>query len=47
VLGGKRPWVTCININCPKKQEHRENNKKEGGERPSREAAQELETSTT
>jgi DNA topoisomerase I len=47
VLGGKRPWVTCININCPQKQEHRENNKKEGGERPSREAAQELETSTT
>jgi DNA topoisomerase I len=47
VLGGKRPWVTCININCPKKQEHRENNKEEGGERPSREAAQELEKSTT
>src|SRR5215208_3512272 len=43
VLGGKRPWVTCININCPKKQEHRENHKEEGGERPSREAAQELE----
>ena len=47
VLGGKRPWVTCININCPKKQEHRENHKEEGGERPSREAAQELEKSTT
>src|SRR5918999_544581 len=39
VLGGKRPWVTCINMDCPKKQEQRE--AKEGGERPSREDAQE------
>jgi DNA topoisomerase-1 len=43
VLGKKRPWVTCINMDCPKKQEQR----KEGGERPSREGAQELEKSTT
>jgi DNA topoisomerase-1 len=47
VLGGKRPWVTCINMGCPKKQEQRENNKEEGGERSSREGAQELERSTT
>src|ERR687893_3103570 len=43
VIGRKRPWVTCINMDCPKKQEQR----KEGGERPSREGAQELEKSTT
>src|ERR671919_490858 len=24
VLGGKRPWVTCINMECPKKQEQRQ-----------------------
>ncbi|MBA3424163.1 MAG: DNA topoisomerase I [Rubrobacter sp.] len=24
VLGGKRPWITCINMDCPKKQEQRE-----------------------
>jgi DNA topoisomerase-1 len=47
VLGGKRPWVTCINMDCPKKQEQRENKEEEGGERPSREATQELEKSTT
>jgi DNA topoisomerase I len=43
VIGRKRPWVTCINMDCPKKQEQR----KEGGERPSREGAQDLEKSTT
>src|ERR671910_314218 len=42
VLGGKRPWVTCINMDCPKKQEQREA-KDEGGEPSSRESAQELE----
>jgi DNA topoisomerase I len=47
VLGGKRPWVTCINMDCPKKQEQRENNKEEGGERLSREGAQEPVKSTT
>jgi len=47
VLGGRRPWVTCINMDCPKKQEQRENKEEEGGERPSREATQELEKSTT
>ena len=46
VLGGKRPWVTCINMDCPKKQEQREA-KDEGGEPSSRESAQELERSTT
>src|SRR3712207_9223928 len=44
VIGKRRPWVTCINMNCPKKGEQR---KEEGGERPSREGAQELEKSTT
>jgi DNA topoisomerase-1 len=44
VIGKRRPWVTCINMDCPKKQEQR----KEGGERPSQEeGAQELEKSTT
>jgi DNA topoisomerase I len=46
VLGGKRPWVTCINIDCPKKQEQREN-KEEGGAGLSREGAQEPVKSTT
>jgi DNA topoisomerase I len=44
VIGKRRPWVTCINMDCPKKGEQR---KEEGGERPSREGAQELEKSTT
>jgi DNA topoisomerase I len=48
VLGKKRPWVTCINMDCPKKQEQRKAaEEKEGGERSSRESAQELERSTT
>ena len=46
VVGGKRPWVTCINMDCPKKQEQREN-KEEGGAGLSREGAHELEKSTT
>jgi DNA topoisomerase-1 len=46
VIGGKRPWVTCINIDCPKKQEQREN-KVEGGAGLSREGAQEPVKSTT
>jgi DNA topoisomerase I len=45
VLGGKRPWVTCINMDCPKKQEQRE--AKEGGERLSPEDAHEPVKSTT
>jgi DNA topoisomerase-1 len=52
VLGGKRPWVTCINMDCPKKQEQREAAEKakqeqEGGEDASTRSAQELEKSTT
>ena len=46
VIGGKRPWVTCINMDCPKKQEQREN-KEEGGAGLSREGAQEPVKSTT
>ena len=46
VVGKRRPWVTCINMDCPKKQEQREA-AKEGGDRPSREGAHELEKSTT
>ncbi|MFL6008990.1 MAG: DNA topoisomerase I [Rubrobacteraceae bacterium] len=46
VVGGKRPWVTCINMDCPKKQEQREN-KEEGGAGLSREDAQEPVKSTT
>ena len=50
VVGGRgRPWITCIDMDCPKQQERREAKAKarEGGERPSRESAQELERSTT
>ncbi|MGH3146373.1 MAG: DNA topoisomerase I [Rubrobacter sp.] len=50
VLGGKRPWVTCINMDCPKKQEQREAAEKaqqEGGNGSSEQSAQELEKSTT
>jgi DNA topoisomerase-1 len=24
VLGGRRPWITCINMGCPKKEEQRQ-----------------------
>nr|MBA2712625.1 topoisomerase DNA-binding C4 zinc finger domain-containing protein [Rubrobacteraceae bacterium] len=52
VLGGKRPWVTCINMDCPKKQEQREaaeraKQQEEGGEGSSKQSAQELQKSTT
>ncbi len=49
VLGGKRPWVTCINMDCPKKQEQREaaEKAKEGGEGSSTRRSQELQKSTT
>src|SRR5918998_166519 len=49
VLGGKRPWVTCINMDCPKKQEQREaaEKAKEEGEDSSTQSAQELQKSTT
>jgi DNA topoisomerase I len=47
VLGGRRPWITCINMKCPKKEEQRQataakvetngetDGKAEGGERAS------------
>jgi DNA topoisomerase-1 len=44
VLGGKRPWITCINMDCPKKEEQRQQQEaakaaaegeEEGGERTS------------
>src|ERR671933_75088 len=49
VLGKKRPWITCINMDCPKKQEQRRATEgdREGGEHPSQEDAQQLERSTT
>jgi DNA topoisomerase-1 len=51
VLGGKRPWVTCINMECPKKlaqKEAAEKAKEQGeGENPSEERAKEPVTSTT
>jgi DNA topoisomerase-1 len=52
VLGGKRPWITCINMDCPKKQAQREAAEKakeqeEGGRGSSIESAQELQKSTT
>ncbi|HET7478886.1 MAG TPA: DNA topoisomerase I [Rubrobacteraceae bacterium] len=52
VLGGKRPWITCINMDCPKKQEQKEaaakaDEDRQEVEQPSTERAQELEKSTT
>ncbi|BBL79360.1 DNA topoisomerase I [Rubrobacter xylanophilus] len=49
VLGGRRPWVTCINMDCPKKQEQRRTREKEGGEETSEEQRdrKRLEKSTT
>ena len=58
VLGGRRPWITCIDMDCPKKQEQREakeakaakekEEKEEGGEQSSEEKSErELEKSTT
>jgi DNA topoisomerase-1 len=50
VLGGKRPWVTCINMDCPKKLAQREAAEKaqqEGGNGSSEESAQKLEKSIT
>ncbi|MDQ4105608.1 MAG: DNA topoisomerase, partial [Actinomycetota bacterium] len=51
VLGGRRPWITCIDMNCPKKQEQREakaREKEERGEQPSPEKSErELERFTT
>ena len=53
VLGGKRPWITCINMECPKKlaqKEAAEKAKAEAeaeGESPSEESAKEAVKSTT
>jgi DNA topoisomerase-1 len=47
VLGKKRPWVTCINMDCPKKQEQRQAADGNEGDQTSREGAHELEKSTT
>ena len=52
VLGGKRPWVTCINMDCPKKLAQKEAAEKaareqQEGESPSEEGAKEPVKSTT
>ena len=53
VLGGRRPWITCINMDCPKKQEQKEAaaakaaEEQQEGEQPSTESVKELEKSTT
>ncbi|CAA9533319.1 MAG: DNA topoisomerase I [uncultured Rubrobacteraceae bacterium] len=52
VLGGKRPWVTCINMDCPKKLAQKEAAEKaareqQEGESPSEEEAKEPVKSTT
>lgn len=53
VLGGRRPWITCINMDCPKKQEQKEAaaakaaQEQQEGEQPSTDRVQELEKSTT
>jgi len=44
VLGSRRPWITCINMQCPKKEEQRQaartgadgDGSTEGGEHPSK-----------
>jgi DNA topoisomerase-1 len=45
VIGGRRPWVTCINMGCPKKQEKDDKEGGEGRSKPSDD--KELERSTT
>ncbi len=52
VLGGKRPWVTCINMDCPKKLAQKEAAEKaakeqQEGESPSEQSAKEPVKSTT
>ena len=52
VLGGKRPWITCIDMDCPKKQAQREAAEKarqeqEEGETRSKETEREPVESTT
>jgi DNA topoisomerase-1 len=51
VLGGKRPWITCVNMDCPKKQAQREAAAKaaeeEGGNGSWEESVEKLEKSTT
>jgi len=52
VLGGKRPWITCINMDCPKKLAQKEAAEKaakeqQEGESPSEESAKEPVKSTT
>jgi DNA topoisomerase-1 len=54
VLGGRRPWITCINMECPKKEEQRkakeakaEEAAKEEEARSSETSEQELQKSTT
>jgi DNA topoisomerase-1 len=51
VLGGKRPWVTCINMDCPKKIAQREAAEKakeqQEGNDPSQEEAKEPVKSAT
>jgi DNA topoisomerase-1 len=46
-----RPWITCVDMDCPKQVERREAAAKakqqEGGEGSSTESAQELQKSTT
>jgi DNA topoisomerase-1 len=47
VIGGRRPWTTCINMDCPKKQEQREAAARKEEERSEQNAKEELEKSTT
>ncbi len=51
VLGKRRPWITCIDMDCPKKQEQREEKarkeKEEGEQSSPEESERELEKSTT
>jgi DNA topoisomerase-1 len=52
VIGGRRPWTTCINMDCPKQQERRraaEESKesKDGSKGSSKQSERELEKSTT
>lgn len=50
VVGGRRPWITCINMSCPKKQDQKNGTatgEAEGGEQGSKRTKNILEKSTT
>jgi DNA topoisomerase-1 len=47
VIGGRRPWITCINLDCPKRQERKDGKREEAGEPSGPSKRRDLERSTT